>query len=237
LIARYGERRTILQSHPGQPTQPLAVAAAKTLLQPICLAISRTISHDCSLAGAKWSSLAIIDRFEGCHRCRFTISFEEEASNFSAPKAAVQRYLSSSFLTTSFRYCDCATTAILVVIATRPTPVRRSSESTLQSGPASVARYAGVRAQREMRSVLWLHRARDVLTSVWDSSNQARAALLLRVTGNNDTPELQVLCGALHHHDTKGANQRSSFPSTAGSSLPYHLRRQSLSRDEVPYSR
>jgi hypothetical protein len=30
---------------------------------------------------------------EGCHRCRFTISFEEEASNFSAPKPVVQRYL------------------------------------------------------------------------------------------------------------------------------------------------
>jgi hypothetical protein len=131
----------------------------------------------------------------------------------------------------------------LVVIATRPIPVRRSSDSTLQSGPASVARYAGVRAQSEMRSVLWLHRARDVLTctvacvAVWNSPRQARAALLLRVTNNNDTPELQVLCGARHHHDTKGANQRSSFPSTVGSSLPYHLRRQSLSRDEVPYLR
>ena len=80
-----------LLHHPTEPS--VTHHFPRPSLQNVYKAISRSLSPDCSIEHAKWNNLVIIARSEGCHRCRFTTCFEEEASNFSAPMSVVQRYL------------------------------------------------------------------------------------------------------------------------------------------------
>jgi hypothetical protein len=203
LIAQYGELPIVLQSHPCPPIQPLAAAAAKTLSRPIRLAISRTISHECSLVCTKWANLVIIDRSKDATDAASPSPSKKKLRVFRHPKQRYNGSCSSSFLTTSFRCFDCATPAFLL-IARRPTPVRRSSESTLQSRSSLGGCCAGVRAQSEMRCVIWLHRARDVLTCiVLVGTPQIRHArrYSFRVANNNDTTAASTLrCSASSRH-------------------------------------